>query len=125
MGISTSTKTSRKSHPIGIGILLYHMMILPTSVNEFDYEGWWGYKGLPVFKEANGNLSSGAKEHIFDITKRVDGSNGDGDPSDGVDGWRLDVASEIGKVFWKEWHNYVRSINPEAFTVAEIWDEKV
>jgi len=95
-----------------------------TLVNEFDYEGWWGYKGLPVFKESNGNLSSGVKEHIFDITKRWMDPNGDGDPSDGVDGWRLDVASEIGKVFWKEWHNYVRSINPEAFTVAEIWDEK-
>ena len=50
--------------------------------------------------------------------------NGDGDPSDGVDGWRLDVASEVGKPFWNEWHALVRSINPTAFTVAEIWDEK-
>ena len=95
-----------------------------TSENEFDYEGWWGFKGLPVFKETDGNLSSGAKKHIFEITKRWMDPNGDGDPSDGVDGWRLDVASEVGKPFWKEWHALVRSINPEAFTVAEIWDEK-
>jgi cyclomaltodextrinase / maltogenic alpha-amylase / neopullulanase len=95
-----------------------------TSENEFDYEGWWGFKGLPVFKETGGNLSSGAKKHIFEITKRWMDPNGDGDPSDGVDGWRLDVASEVGKPFWKEWHALVRSINPEAFTVAEIWDEK-
>ena len=27
-----------------------------TLVNEFDSEGWWGYKGLPVFKEAPENL---------------------------------------------------------------------
>jgi glycosidase len=95
-----------------------------TSENEFDYEGWWGFKGLPVFKETDGNLSSGAKKYIFEITKRWMDPNGDGDPSDGVDGWRLDVASEVGKPFWKEWHALVRSINPEAFTVAEIWDEK-
>ena len=95
-----------------------------TSENEFDYEGWWGFKGLPVFKETGGNLSSGAKEHIFAITKRWMDPNGDGNPSDGVDGWRLDVASEVGTAFWVEWHALVRSINPDAFTVAEIWDEK-
>ena len=36
-----------------------------TSENEFDYEGWWGFKGLPVFKETGGNLSSGAKKAYF------------------------------------------------------------
>ena len=95
-----------------------------TSANEFDYEGWWGFKGLPVFKEQNGNLSQGTKEHIFAITTRWMDPDGDGDPSDGVDGWRLDVASEVGTAFWAEWHALVRSINPDAFTVAEIWDEK-
>ena len=25
--------------------------------------------------------------------------------------------------FWKEWNEHVRRINPEAYTVAEIWDE--
>jgi glycosidase len=39
----------------------------------------------------------------------------------GIDGWRLDVAEEIPKGFWKEWHAYVREINPEVFTSAEIW----
>jgi glycosidase len=50
--------------------------------------------------------------------------DGDGDPSDGVDGWRLDVASEVGISFWKEWHDVVRRINPDAITIAEIWDDK-
>ena len=47
--------------------------------------------------------------------------NNDGDPEDGVDGWRLDVAEEIPYGFWQEWHEHVRNINPQAFTVAEIW----
>lgn len=95
-----------------------------TPENEFDYEGWWGFKGLPVFQETEGTLHPDAKAHIFAITQRWMDPNGDGDPSDGVDGWRLDVASEVGKEFWYEWHEHVRRINPQAYTTAEIWDEK-
>ena len=50
--------------------------------------------------------------------------NGDGDPSDGIDGWRLDVAEEVGRRFWAEWHRHVRSINPNAVTIAEIWTDR-
>jgi hypothetical protein len=49
--------------------------------------------------------------------------NGDGDPSDGIDGWRLDVAPDIGRVFWNEWRGLVRSINPDALLVGEIWTD--
>jgi glycosidase len=47
--------------------------------------------------------------------------NGDGDPSDGIDGWRLDVAEEVPHGFWQEWHAFIREINPEVYTSAEIW----
>ncbi|MEX2603643.1 MAG: alpha-amylase family glycosyl hydrolase, partial [Gracilimonas sp.] len=95
-----------------------------TPENEFDYEGWWGFKGLPVFREENETLIEPIREHIFAVTQRWMDPNGDGDPSDGIDGWRLDVAEEVGKEFWKEWHVLVRDINPEAITVAEIWTDK-
>lgn len=49
--------------------------------------------------------------------------NGDGDPSDGIDGWRLDVANEVAIPFWQEWNALVKSINPAAITVAEIWGD--
>ena len=94
------------------------------DTNEFDYEGWWGFKGLPVFREENNNLVQPVREHIFEVTKRWMDPDGDGDPSDGVDGWRLDVAEEVGQSFWKEWHELVYSINPKAITVAEIWTDK-
>ena len=92
--------------------------------NEFDYEGWWGHKSLPVFREENENLVRPIREHIFAVTRRWMDPNGDGDPSDGIDGWRLDVAEEVGKEWWKEWHALVREINPKAITVAEIWTDK-
>lgn len=95
-----------------------------TPEFEFDYEGWWGFKGLPVFREEEENLIRPIREHIFAVTRRWMDPNGDGDPSDGIDGWRLDVAEEVGKEFWKEWHALVREINPEAITVAEIWTDK-
>ena len=95
-----------------------------TPENEFDYEGWWGFKGLPIFREENENLMKPTKDHIFEITRRWMDPNGDGDPSDGVDGWRLDVASEVGKNFWRDWHAFIREINPEVVTIAEIWNEE-
>lgn len=94
------------------------------DTNEFDYEGWWGFKGLPVYREQDETLFQPIREHIFAVTSRWMDPDGDGDPSDGIDGWRLDVAEEVGKEFWKKWHTLVREINQEAITVAEIWTDK-
>lgn len=39
----------------------------------------------------------------------------------GVDGWRLDVANEVDKEFWRDFRRTVRSINPECFIIGEVW----
>ncbi len=49
--------------------------------------------------------------------------NGDGDPSDGIDGWRLDVSAEVPDGFWRDWNALVASVNPQAYTVAEEWGD--
>ncbi len=87
----------------------------------FDYEGWWGYKGLPELREVGEDLHPEVKEHIFEVTRRWMAP--DGNVNKGVDGWRLDVVEEVGKDFWRDWHSLVYEINPEALTVAEIWDD--
>lgn len=38
-----------------------------------------------------------------------------------VDGWRLDVADEIGRDFWREFRRELKNVNPEALVVGEIW----
>lgn len=96
--------------------------------DEFDYDGWWGVKAMPEFSEvtdAQGrkNLHPDVKAYLFAITKRWMDPNGDGDSSDGFDGWRLDVANEVGTGFWADWNDYVKRINPHAYTVPEIWVE--
>ena len=94
-----------------------------TSWEPFTYRGWAGVDTLPVFrKSATGIASESAKKHIFDITRRWMDPDGDGDPSDGIDGWRLDVPNEIPAPFWVEWRSVVKSVNPDAFITGEIWD---
>jgi len=94
-----------------------------TPEDEFDYDCWWGYKIHPNFREDENGLVKGPREYLFNITKRWMDPNNDGDPSDGIDGWRLDVANEVAPPFWREWHALVKSINPSAITVAELWDD--
>lgn len=94
-----------------------------TPENEFDYKAWWGVKSLPEFAEDENGLKEGPRKYIFAITRRWMDPNGDGNPEDGVDGWRLDVTEEVSPVFWREWYAYVKSINPAAITISEIWGD--
>ena len=42
----------------------------------------------------------------------------------GSDGWRLDVAAEIDDdEFWREFRRRVKGVNPDAYIVAEVWNE--
>lgn len=93
------------------------------DTSEFDYEGWWGLASLPEFavSDDSSTLAEGPRQYILDATTRWMDPNGDGDPSDGIDGWRLDVAEKVPTGFWRTWHEHVRSLNPDAYTVAEAW----
>jgi glycosidase len=105
-----------------------------TPENEFHYEGWGGNNPwMPVFRKDiippddkvmpfEGNLHSvSLREYIFNVTRRWLDPDKDGNPSDGVDGFRLDVAGEIPMGFWREYRKVVRSVNPQAYLVGEIW----
>lgn len=93
-----------------------------TSENEFDYKGWWNIKSLPEFNRTSDDLFEGPKQYIFNSLKRWMDPNGDGDPSDGIDGWRLDVARELPIGFWRQWKSVVKKINPNAVTIGELWE---
>jgi glycosidase len=95
-----------------------------TSWDPFKYEAWWGFSELPVFRKdpERGIASAAARRHIMDVTRRWMDPDGDGDPSDGIDGWRLDVPNEVPLPFWHEWCREVRRINPDAYIVGEIWE---
>ncbi|OQY01705.1 MAG: hypothetical protein B6I20_07585 [Bacteroidetes bacterium 4572_117] len=103
-----------------------------TKENEFSYHGWAGVKYMPEMKKDivgdrnempfEGNLhSQGAKNHIYSVAKRWLDPNKDGNPADGIDGYRLDVAAEVPMGFWVEFRKKVKKINPEAYIIGEIW----
>jgi glycosidase len=104
-----------------------------TPEDEFAYRGWVGIQSLPEFQKDivppsddhfpfEGNLSSPSlKQHLFAVVRRWLDPNGDGDPSDGVDGYRLDVAAEIPQGFWRDVRREVRAVNPEAYLIGEVW----
>ena len=76
----------------------------------FDYNGWFGVKTLPEFREDDHGIVAGPKQYIFNATKRWMNPMDKG-IKDGIDGWRLDVAYDVGHPFWKDWRKWVRSIN--------------
>lgn len=88
---------------------------------KFKYKGWFGVSTLPEFKENEKGLVEGPKQYIFNATKRWMDPMGKG-IQDGIDGWRLDVAYDVGHPFWKDWRQWVRSINPQAYMTAELVD---
>jgi glycosidase len=96
-----------------------------TRRNELRVTGWAGFFTLPEFRnnEDGTDLHPGPKKYIFDATRRWMDPDGDGDPSDGIDGWRLDVSEEVPDKFWREWNEIVFTINPQAITIPEVWTD--
>jgi cyclomaltodextrinase len=88
----------------------------------FEYDGWFGVRELPEIREDETGIVKGPREYIYAATRRWMDPDGDGDPVDGIDGWRLDVAFCVAHPFWKEWRRLVKSINPEAYLTAEVVD---
>ncbi|MFW6389545.1 MAG: alpha amylase N-terminal ig-like domain-containing protein [Halanaerobiales bacterium] len=85
-----------------------------------NYEAWSDIGSLPKLNVTNQEVV----DYIYEITKKWMDPNQDGNPSDGVDGWRLDVANEVKEtcpLFWKNWRKYVKDINPDAYITGEIW----
>ena len=103
-----------------------------TLEDEFHFEGWLGVKTLPELKKVNvsgkrkghvfeGDLHPEVKAHVFNVTRRWLDPNGDGDPGDGVDGFRLDVATHVPLGFWRDYRKFVRGINDETLLLGEAW----
>jgi len=80
-------------------------------------------KDLPEIREDENGLVSGFADHVHHVLKRWIDPDGDGDPSDGIDGWRLDVAEKVNINFWRVFRQWVKELNPEAYITGEIWWE--
>jgi len=84
--------------------------------NNPSYDGWWGYDTLP---KLNYEGSKKLYNYILEVGKKWVS------PPFNCDGWRLDVAADLGltkelnHTFWRDFRNSVKSANPEAVILAE------
>ena len=79
--------------------------------NSPNYECWWNFGSLPKLNHHNPEVV----RYLFRVIAFW--------TSIGIDGWRLDVPNEVHMDFWRVFRQLVRSINPEAYIVGEIWDD--
>lgn len=83
------------------------------SLTTLGYRAWWDLPALPKLNTQNPEV----REYLMQTAEHWIGF--------GADGWRLDVATEIeAPGFWQEFRRRVRAMNPEAYIVAEVWDER-
>jgi len=94
---------------------------VPEGLSSFYYTGY--VKDLPAFRQDDLGPIEPIRKHFCDIIKRWMDPNGDGNPSDGIDGWRLDVAERLQINFWDLFGGWVREINPNAYITGEVWWE--
>jgi glycosidase len=64
-------------------------------------------------------LAPGPRDYVLNITKRWLAPGGDA--SRGVDGFRLDYAQNVPRVFWVTYRKFVKSVKPDAYIAGEIW----
>ncbi len=81
-----------------------------ASPDTFGYAAWWGLPALPKLNTDDPEV----REYLFRVAEHW--------LRFGVDGWRLDVPTEIGDgSFWREFRRRCRAIQPDAYLVGEIW----
>jgi glycosidase len=85
------------------------------------YRSWGGLNGnMPNFRHyRKTGLAPGLCRYFFAVTRRWMAPNGK--VADGIDGWRVDSAQTVPHAFWIAWRKVVKSINPHAVIIGEIW----
>lgn len=129
----------KKLHENGIKVILdisiNHTGITNKWIKEYpeyyyekengDFELWNGVKTLPVLNYTNNELQN----IIFKSEDSV--LNHWLKPPYNIDGWRLDVGHNVGKMnkvqmdkdLWREIRQSIKSVNDNAYIVAEHWTD--
>ncbi|MEY8338635.1 glycoside hydrolase family 13 protein [Lachnospiraceae bacterium 62-35] len=85
-----------------------------------SYDGWWGNDTLP---KLNYEDSSDLYDYVMKIARKWVS------PPYNVDGWRLDVAADLGcssefnHKFWHDFRKAVKEANPNAIILAEHYGD--
>lgn len=94
----------------------FHINEFPAQIKDgiptYDTFGFFG--NMPKFNTANPEV----KEYLLGVAeywiKEIK-----------LDGWRLDVANEIDHHFWRDFRKIVKTANPEAYIIGEVWSDSL
>lgn len=77
-----------------------------------NYAAWWNLHALPKLNTD----TPAVRRFLWDVGRHW--------IEFGIDGWRLDVPSEIDdQAFWREFRRQVKDANSEAYLVGEVWGD--
>lgn len=75
------------------------------------YQAWWGLPALPKLNTGH----PAVREFLLSVAEHW--------LRFGIDGWRLDVPTEIDdEAFWQAFRQRCRAVREDAYLVGEIWD---
>ena len=81
-----------------------------SSSTALGYKAWWGMPALPKLNTDE----PAVREFLFSVAEHW--------LRFGIDGWRLDVPTEIDdEAFWQEFRTRCRAVRSDAYLVGEIW----
>ena len=92
----------------------FHIDSFPVNAysGKLNYRCWWNLHALPKFNTDNSEV----RGYIMNVAEYW--------IRRGADGWRLDVPNEIDDdPFWREFRTRVKTVNPDAYIVGEIWED--
>jgi len=98
---------------------LFSQFYVWSNAAQTDYLSFNGFRPMPEL-----NFDSRAvRDYVTRMALYWLDPNGDGDPSDGIDGYRLDVAKDVPADYWAELRTAMNKVNPRAVLLGEVWAE--
>ena len=88
-----------------------------TNKNNTSYAGFADSTEMPRFNHYNPDVV----QYLSDAALYWLDLDGDGDYTDGVDGFRVDNVTFPPTEFFQEWRKQIKAVNPEAVLLGESW----
>lgn len=84
-------------------------------------ETYASFAGISTFPDLNFR-SAAMRDYLAKMVRFWMDLDGDGDYSDGVDGFRCDVAKGPPHDYWRELRGQVKALRPDFALLGEVWD---
>jgi glycosidase len=79
------------------------------------------FANIPTLPSVN-HLNPEVNRFYVDVAKKWMDLDGDGDYTDGVDGFRCDYALGSPHAFWKQLRAALKPLNPDVLLLGEVWE---